>query len=559
MAEKISVSGEKNKKEKKSSENVSSVPASPEEQPKKKNGCLVAAIIAIAFFLFVGAFILFWMWPFIFSFFMDLRNGDISLPKTTQTQNSKGTLHGKNLSSLVDPSKTVTKRISAKNGGQITVRTASGLYFTLKIAPGSLEKDTDITLTPISESPIEGYPNLDDPGVVIGPPETNLGDDSTVTVSEDPPVEPADPGGSAADPGTGTGPGGDPAQPNTPSGTTGDIPNFGNLAGLLGNNTITTTPSGNPSGQGGSAAAGNTGTNRDDRNTGSGNPSGSGGGPGRFSDKTVIIFTGYGGGVSGAPTSHSDDGDSATAPVDETGATSSDDPDEGESEDLADNAAAASGGTCSPEFLQVMANAANAEGAGSQAAQAAIRDCLNTEWLNNLCVNDPVKLRRTYFEQRIALARRIDERAGAEIESLMNQCQAKYHFYGGGVAPGFGGEVTLFSSLDANVCGYVDDKWTGTQVYKLQGEHNTGYDFSGTTEFSLPAGGGEFSGTSQGENSMAILGRGVAVPDIDLGFTGNFDGVKTITTMTLFPATVISSTLIELQGKDCVPLAPLPH
>ena len=174
-------------------------------------------------------------------------------------------------------------------------------------------------------------------------------------------------------------------------------------------------------------------------------------------------------------------------------------------------------------------------------------------------MNDPVKLRRTYFEQRIALARRFDERAGAEIESLMNQCQAKYHFYGGGVAPGFGGEVTIFSSLDANVCGYVDDKWTGWQVYKLQGEHNTGYDFGGTANSAFLRAAGTFLELLKAKIQWLFSGRGVAVPDIDLGFTGNFDGVKTITTMTLFPATVISSTLIELQGKDCVPLSPLPR
>ncbi|MDI6777963.1 MAG: hypothetical protein QMD77_02125 [Patescibacteria group bacterium] len=523
-------------------------------EKKKSNACLPLAIVGIIFLL-LGIFILIWMWPFIFSFFMDLRSGDSPLSKTFET--GKGTLVGKNLASLVDPSKTITKRISAKNGGQITAQTASGLYFTLKIGPGSLEKDTDISLTPIDESPIENYPDPSDPGVVIGPDNTNLGDDSTVTVSEDPPAEPGDSGagpGTSANGGTTTPPG---TPPETPPGTSGDIPDLGDLAGLLGNNTMTTTPSGNPPGRGGTtgSGAGNT-----DRNRGDGNePVGSRGGSPRFSDKTVLIFVGYGGGVNVVPTEHSDDDDSITGPIDETGGTTTDDPEEDETEDLADNAATASGGTCSPEYLQVMANAAQAGGPGSQAAQQALRDCLNTEWLKNLCDNDPVKLRRKYFEQRLALARRYDERAAGEIESLMNECQARYRFQGEGVAPGSAGSgVTIFSSLDATVCGYVDDKWTGWQVYKLQGEHNTGYDFGGTAEFNLPPGGGEFSGTSQGENSMAILGRGVAVPDVDLGFTGNFDGVKTITTMTLFPATVISSTLIELQGKDCVPLAPLP-
>ena len=206
-----------------------------------------------------------------------------------------------------------------------------------------------------------------------------------------------------------------------------------------------------------------------------------------------------------------------------------------------------------------MANAAHAGGPGSQAAQAALRDCLNTEWLKNLCDNDPVKLRRKYFEQRLALARTLDAEAASEIERLMNGCQARYRFQGEGVAPGSGDSgVIIFSSLDANVCGYIDDEWAGVQNYRLSAEGGSNV-FEGTTNFRLPPGGGEFSGTSHGEQSVVIAGRGVAVPNFDIGFTGHFDGVKTITDLTLYPATVVSSRLIELQERQCVPLAPLPR
>ncbi|MCX6767094.1 MAG: hypothetical protein NT170_04980 [Candidatus Moranbacteria bacterium] len=532
-------------------------------QPQKKNGCLWAAVIMIAVFLLIGAFILIWLWPFIFSFILDLRSGDFSLPKTTQTSNS--TLKGKNLSSLVDPSKTTMKRIIAKTGGQITTRTANGLYFNVNIGPGSLEKDTDITLTPINESPIENYPDPSDPGVVIGPDNTNLGDDSTVTVSEDPPTNPGGSGtGPATNPdgGTTTTP---PTPPNTPPNTpptvppdvSGSVPGLGDLLGQLGRNTIPTTPSGNPSGQG-SAAAGNTGTHQSDRDAGTGSSNGSSGGSPRFTGTTVIIFTGYGGGVSVVPAEPSDDGISTSGPIDQTGAASTDNPDPNESQNLANNAAAASGGTCSPEFLQTMANAAQAGGAGSSAAQSALRDCFNTEWLNNLCVNDPVKLRRTYFEQRIALARRFDERAAGEIESLMNQCQARYHFYGEGINPASTQGMTIFSSLDANVCGYVDDEWTGTQIYQLSVEGG-GHYFGGTANFKLPPGGGEFTGISHGSNDYTVAGRRVEIPNFDFGFIGHFDGYKTILDLNLYPATIVSARPIELQEKSCVPVAPLPR
>jgi hypothetical protein len=208
--------------------------------------------------------------------------------------------------------------------------------------------------------------------------------------------------------------------------------------------------------------------------------------------------------------------------------------------------------------MQAMANGSQAGGAGSQAAQAAIQDCLNTEWLNNLCVNDPVKLRRTHFEQRLAIARRFDEQAARVIEDLMNQCQAKYRFRGEGNSPQSGEGVTIFGSVDATVCGYVDDEWDANQVYRLS--YTDAYHlFEGTAKFHLPPGGGYFSAVSHGQHSMVVGGQSVAIPNFDLGFWGTFDGTKTIQNLNTYPDVVFPSTPIELTEKPCVPLAPLPH
>jgi len=555
---------EKNKKAKESksaeasigTDNVVNQPDGGGQVEKSKGkGCLtcgiVAAVVVVLIIVgFIGISILsFWFPPTFFFGFLSQFKGLKSITDNSGSS-QKGTLQGKNLAGLIDPSKTVTKRISAKNGGQITVQTASGAYFTLNIAPGSLEKDTDITLTPINESPIEGYPNPSDPGVIIGPPGTNLGNGSTVTVSEDPPApEPDNPG---ADPGTNSD--GDTA---TPPGASGDIPSLGDLSGILGGNASMSVPPGTPSGQE-SGTTENAGTRRNDRGAGSGSSSESGEDSSRLPDTSVIIFTGYNGGVSTVPTEHSEEDDSITGPIDETGGTSADDPDEDESEDLADNAAANSGGTCSPEFMQAMANASQAGGAGSSAAQAAIQDCLNTEWLNNLCVNDPAKLRRTHFEQRLAIARRFDAEAASVIESLMNQCQARYRFGGEGINPESNADVTIFSSFDATVCGYIDDEWTAHEIYRLSGPYVTVHEIDGTGQFSLPSGGGSFVGTAHGENTMSIVGQAVGMPNFDAGFRGIFDGIKTIQNLYLMPAGVnISSAPIEVQERQCVPVAPL--
>lgn len=541
----------KNKKTKES--NGAKTPAeasgAPAEKPKGK-GCLTCGIIAavVAVLIIIGiigiSILSFWFPPTaLFGFLSQFKAMKSIMDSSGSSQ--KGTLKGKNLTSLIDPSKTVTKRISAKNGGRITVQTANGLYFTVNIGPGSLEEDTDIFLTPIDESPIENYPDPFDPGVVIGPPGTNLGNGSTVTVSEDPPApEPGNPG---ADPGT---------PPDAPPGTSGDIPSFEDLSGLLGGNTMTTTPPGTSPGQGG-GTTGNTGASRSSRGAG-GSPSRAEGSSSRIPNTSVIIFTGYGGGVSTVPIEYSDDDDSITGPIDETGGTSADDPDEEESEDLADNAAANSGGACSPEFMQTMANASQAGGAGSSAAQAAIRDCLNTEWLNNLCVNDPVKLRRTHFEQRLAIARRFDAEAASVIESLMNQCQARYHFYGGEYHPMSNGDVNMFTSLDATVCGYLDDEWTGTQVYRLEtNAYGTGQNVQATPRFRLPPNAGPFSGHSSASGGTTVVGRGVNMPPFELSFTGYFDGNATIANLELYPGT-FTGIPIDLREKPCVPLAPLP-
>ncbi len=563
----------KNKKENKTK---SPAPAGDENQPEKKksSACLPLAIAGIIFLL-LGVFILVWMWPFIFSFLMELRSGNFSLPKISET--AKGNLGGKNLSSLIDPSKTITRRITAKDGGQITARTASGLYFTLNIGPGSLEKDTDISVTPIDESPIDNYPDPDDPGVVIGPPGTNLGPGSSVNVSGNPPS-----GGSGSQPGTSAGggttstppttpPENPPtAPPGTPPGTSGDIPDLGDLAGLLGGNATMTTPSENPPGQGGTTG---NGAGNGDRNRGDGNEStGSRGGQPRFPDTAVIIFTGYGGGVRAVPAEPSDDGDEISGPIDETGATSTDDPTEGESEDITDNAAAnsgaASGGACTGEYIEALARTiATASAAGDTAAvsryESEIRRCNSesADHLKYLCDNDPIRLRRKDFENRLALARALPASEGAVsiIEWLMNDCQTRYHFHGEGFAPGSQGSgVLMFSSLDTNVCGYVDDEWAGTQTYQLS-YRNTSHTFKGTTNFHLPPGGGPFSGISHGVNSYVVAGQPVALPNIDFSFTGTFDGYKTINPLTLYPAMVVATGVpIEPQERRCVPLAPLP-
>jgi hypothetical protein len=559
----------KNKKENKT-KTPASAPAASENQPEKKksSACLPLLIVGVIFLL-AGIFLLVWMWPFIFSFIMDLRSGDFSLPKISQTP--RGTLRGKDLSSLIDPSQTVTKRITAKDGGQITARAKSGLYFTLNIAPGSLEEDTDISVTPVGESPIENY-DPDDPGVVIGPPGTSLGSGSSVSVSGN------QPSGSGSQPGAGVGSGtastppGTPPEtppetpPGLPPGTTGNVPDLGSLAEIFGNNPSIAIPGNIPSGQGGA-----TGSGSSDRNDNG--PAGSSGDQPRFSDRDVMIFVDYNGGVHTVPATISNKGNWIMGPIDETGATSTDDPDEEESESIADNAAsnsgAASSGACTGEYIEALARTiATASAAGDTAAvsryESEIRRC-NSESANHLqylCDNNPTQLRRKDFQNRLALARALPASEGAAtvIEWLMNDCQNKYRFRGEGTNPqAAAGGVRLLSSLDANVCGYLDDEWEGTQTYEMSPGANTFHHFEGQAKFRLPPNGGSFSGTSRGTQTYVVAGRGVPLPNIDFGFMGNFDGNATIASLNLYPEVILSNIPITLEEMHCVSLAPMPR
>jgi hypothetical protein len=391
--------------------------------------------------------------------------------------------------------KAVKKMITAEDGGTIEVTTEDGLTVTVVIPPGSLEEDTE---------------------VVVAPNEPDPYDPNGADTSEDPGVTVGPPGTTFDPPATIT-------FSFVPTQLTGSVvPDAGS----------------------GGSQSGSSG-----RNNGSSR---------RFPDNAVIVITSAGA-SNPVPTEHSDDDSAISGPVGGSGSVEPENPTEDEAEDMAETAAANSDGTCSPEFLQAMAGAANSGEPGSQAARSALRDCFNTEWLNNLCVNNPVKLRRLYFEQRIALARRFDAQAAVEIESLMNQCQAKYHFRGEGISPSSGSGITLFSSLDATVCGYIDDEWTANETYQLNVGPGTYHTIQGTGQFSLPANGGTFAGSVKGHDAMAIGGQGVAIPDFDAGFYGQFDGAKTIQNLYLVPAGVnISSAPIELTEKPCVPLAPLP-
>lgn len=437
-----------------------------------------------------------------------------------------GTLKGRDPNAITNSDLGVSKTIKAKDGGSLKVKTKSGLYATLMIPPGSLKEDTTITMSPNEEDPLEGVdPDPQDPGVVVGPIGTNFTPPAVLVFS----YIPGPPGTeNDADPASGA---------QTPDEQDWNF----NVPGIS-----KPSPVNEPENE-------QSGSRRSSE---------------KFPKTTVIVYVDdhqRGGGV---PTRPTVDGAGVWGSIGGSGAAAPQEPNTEGAQELVRDAEQAASGSCSGAYLEALARmvaVASAEGNETAVSryESEMRRCndQSLDYLEGLCNSDPIRLRRADFENRLELAKALaaSGQTASEIERLMNECQARYHFYGEGIHPQSSNGITMFSSLDASVCGYIDDKWNGIQIYRLDTDvQGTSYVFEGTNEFSLPPNGGPFSATTQGSNTLNVVGVGVATPQFDFGFTGYFDGNLTIQTLNLSPGTIINGTPIELIEKPCVPLAPLP-
>jgi hypothetical protein len=489
-------------------------PAENQPQAKKGKTCLTCGIIAVvAVVVLVIGLIGFQMLSFWFSpyglFGIFSKFAGIEKISQTALPGSGNTFSGKK-QPVANMAKAVKKMITAKDGGMVEVTSENGMTTTLIIPPESLEENTEIIIAPNESDPDDenGSDEPEDPGVTVGPPGTTFDPPATISFSFIPSQTAAN-----VVPGTGQ--------------------------------------SGNSQNRNGSSERDES---RDSNR--------------RFPNSAVIVFTNNGS-ASPVPTNREDNGATISGSIGGSGAAEPENPTEDEAEDMVDSAAATGGGACTGEYIEALARmvavaSANGNSAATARYESEIRRCNDEslDHLRRLCENNPIQLRRKDFQNRLALAQALPASSGtaSEIERLMNECQARYHFHGEGIHPSSGSGVILFASLDASVCGYLDDQWTGSQYFREGTEYqNTAYVFEGTSQFSLPKNAGAFSGTTRGSNNLTVSGIGVGTPQLDFGFDGYFDGSSTIQTLNLYPpGTTISGTPIELQEKPCVPLAPLP-
>jgi len=541
-----------NKKEIKK-ESSSSTPEVPDEtipQQKSKKTWIYIAIIVIFLILVLMILRIFFPFTFILGLF------DNNLPSFPGNEDR---LTGKDLDTITDNNGTVNQNVEASKGGVIQGKTGGGNNITLRIPPGSLKEDTNITITPVKESPIKDYPSVSDPGVVIGPPNISFDPPAWANIGGGTPAGSQAPGGApgSGQSGSQDGQAPDESQDDTDPQNDSPLPDIPtNLPNLVPDGTgsiqvypyVPTPPTGegNDTQEDGSQPSIQTSSNIPD----------------------VVLLTSYDGvvvvAVSTTPSSGStngnegdtDSGGGVGAPITDTGSVSTDETDKEEATKITDNAAANAGGSCTMEFLIAASNMMKS--AGSEAEMSSYRrlieDCLNLEYLRQLCANDRIKLRRIYFTQRLALAQRLDPSIAAELQDLMENCTAQYRIRASGSPAGGGGMIS--SSLDSSVCGYIDDEWSGDFKYSLIVD-GASHVYSGEVGFKIPPTGGEFSSTTQGSHTLQIEGRTIPIPNFSLGFDGSFDG-NTNVNLNLYPAIYIYNHPITLETQECVDPTTLP-
>lgn len=417
------------------------------------------------------------------------------------------------------PDKAVRKKIIAKDGGELVVYHPKGYTVRLFIPPNSLSQDTEITLTPNEDDSIIDEPQDDDDiGVTVDPP---VGFDPPATV-DFVPGEP--PSGEIVTDGAGAGV--DTAEPP-----------LGDWQASVSS----------PSPE---------------------NPAGS-----QTSPYSFVVFVGRSGPPQVIPTHHDPEGYGFGGNINSGGdVTGNDDPTQDDLQNAADQAAANASGQCTDEFLQAVMALINylKNQPGTQAEQARTRygqlleECENQclQQLEERCQNNRTLLRRQQFSdcyQTIVMIGGLNDKA-QRVLNLEENCTAEYEFFDSRDHPQSQDGITLKSTLDAKVCGYVDDPWEGNYRYdtiaNVAGGSGDHYIIS-DTQFSLPPLGGSFDLSCRNtQSALELMGTIMPIPLPDAFYTGYFDGLDNLNVNTY--ADIRLENKIKLKSLECGSNVPAP-
>ena len=356
----------------------------------------------------------------------------------------------------------LSKTISANQGGVISLKDSKGVLIKFSIPAGGLSKDTSITLSPLTEVPIENYTSKLGHGVLIEPEGLKFLKPATLTF---------------------------------------DFKPWLNTAGLSSGKALKTLND---------------------------LPKGAG----------IVHVDSLKNQVNNAHATKSFYGSKLIASVTSLSSFIPDDLSGANGEAVAESelpTEAADQGVCSQQFLnsatQIIQNAqAVGDDETANGVMGVLQDCGKkaVNDLENKCNDDPTQVRRRDFVNIIQMVQQIGPAEEAtRAEKVMNDCRREYTMQGRESIPVDQG--TSVYSVGAKLCGFLDEKWEGTETadYTLLVAHDT---YTGAITFTLPQGGGDFYMTTAGQGvaGSALTGGGITVPYSGQGNLSFYDGQKLI-------------------------------
>ena len=418
-----------------------------------------------------------------------------------------------------------TKIIKASEGGRIKVTDEQGVEAELIIFPGSLKKDTQITLSPLSELPIKNYGKSSVNGVLIEPQNIEFKQPALLAFNFNPALKAKslfDTSSISKEINATT-----QSKPNNSEDViknAEDVMKQLQKATVLGIEYATSTESAKIWAMNHISS----------------------GGEGDGSNKNEVGNNNVNNGsspVQSGPSSVSDDGNSVSAPVSEGGAYTPDELDEDQAEKISEEEKKKmDGGTCDYEAMQNILWLAQLNqmvpGGNPSSYMPAVDKCADKmiEAMKQKCAQDKTQVRRRDFLELLELFRKLypaDNELTRKLLNVMHSCTAVYEFKSTGEGASDSSILTL--TINGNICGFVDDKeWKGKIDFEIVtpipgiGNHITHTENSFAAV--LPSRGGAVNGqTSNGTGYISIAGKRFGfVPQGGLGSFGFFDGIKTI-------------------------------
>jgi len=354
----------------------------------------------------------------------------------------------------------ITEKISAAEGGEVSVTDPKGTLIKLTVPAGALSQDTEITLTPLDEVPIENYTSVLGNGVLIAPEGLKFSKNAILTFDFKP---------YEAEGGFSTG---QAAVLNTLPKTAGVI-HIDSIKGKI-NNT--------------------------DANLS------------EYGSKLFVNVSSL----------------SSFVP-DDLGGKNGDSIAESELPGAADL------GVCSQQFLRratrmIEYDQAVGNGETAKGIFGILQNCGKSavDDLEKRCKENPMQVRRKDFLNILEVLQAIGpESEVTRLNQLMIDCRREYTISASKTE--IVQQGTSIYSIDAKLCGYLDEKWKGNEVadYTLLYSHQR---FEGAVTFTLPQNGGKFDMTTSGQLvAQTPLTEDLIIPYSGQGMSAFYDDQKKIT------------------------------